>query len=249
MTEIVGKRRKTDDILYVSIDTEKLGQIFSQPLVAIGIYCGDENGKYLSHKGIYLKPVEQVNGGTKYVLVSNDTNRVSLNAIALTHEPEELCMKEFWSKPDNQKTLAFIQSRALPLELALDQFLHYYDDELTKMFPDRKRVLICDNPCFDLGAIDYHLLVTQKRAIGIKNSFDGSSYYSCVDPSADNLPYEWFKKIKESARAITAVSIPSGDPEFEREHLPVRDAAENYYLYLEQKRVLKNLYEKGVFES
>lgn len=147
----------------------------------------------------------------------------------------------FGKKPEHVPILEFIQKRAVRLVAGLAEMASYYDDLLEKYHV----TLICDNPAFDIGAVDYNWLIFDIRRYGMKNGKDGVQYISCYDPSGDSLPYDIWKKWDAEVDAISE-SYLRGCSDEEKAHLggkhyPVYDALKNYFMFIHSQAQLKKL--------
>src|SRR5687768_17292469 len=92
---------------------------------------------------------------------------------------EKRCYEEFWKK--NMKVLQRIENESVEPKRGWLEFVRLIDGFEA---PDRKIVLLSDNPAYDISAIDHHIVVEQKlRAFGLQNSRDGAIYRSINDPT------------------------------------------------------------------
>lgn len=225
---------------FVSIDTEKLGPKYNQPLKAIGVFVGDNVGNMISYEGFYFKDV-----------TSQDLKGLAFQGPVLVTEPDPACMKQFWSKFPH--VLERIESKAKPLRSEMERFANFYEDLLKEAEKQQANVtLLCDNPGFDEGAINHHLLIFKLRnGYDLKsgsnydeNGGKDRAYYCSADPLPDVFNSDFRKRMKQVALSRMCFELSNElqhIDEFKEVHMPIRDAAENYYLFLCTRDAVRNL--------
>ena len=221
---------------HISIDIEKLGPLFNQPLIAVGIFVGDESGRY-------------INGYEFCFLPPNDENYKQDKPFPRLSSQKDLSTLEWWTKdPNNLKVLEYIRNQSESLETGFPKLVKCIDN--VKREAKQKGIdveFLSDNPAFDLATVDYHIFVlSDGMKYGLKNG--ENCYYSCEDPLPGWLPKTMKDDIRTRATTLMQndlfQSVGRNWKEiFKGEHHPLYDAAYNFYLFFVSKEIVSTLWE------
>ena len=221
------------DQIFVSIDTEKLGPRLGDPLIQIGVTVGHADKPHpLDYRRWSLEPVRLTNDGNwPYRIHSFDGTVMP----AITNKSDQNTMERFWSK--HMDILLKIQSESVSMETGLIGFANYYN----KLFDGNKRdvTILCDNPAFDLGAIDYHLFITGIRTLPIKQA--GLMFVACEDPHSPFLSEEQKIQIDQTSNEAAQNWLKhqqSQKKEGNIAHFADYDSLVNYYKFFATKTIL-----------
>lgn len=183
---------------YFVIDIEKAGSKYEHALLAIGVCFGDSAGNIFMN-GTFVFPIPD------------------------DSQFEERCIKEFWSRPGNKKTLERIRVASKMTkknqETALTEF-NYMLDNAEKRFPGRSLSIVTDNPSFDLPHIDYLNEKFDLRKNHVRYTTQ-DVYRNVTDPSERLEALGMYNH----AKSCIGKKAP-------HDHWPSNDAKHIYYLQL-----------------
>lgn len=218
----------------ISIDVEKLGPKFTEPLIAIGVFVADDRAKFVSENQFFFLPCDDV----KY--------RDDKPFPRLTSKPDQDTL--LWWTSNHPRILEHITKKGKALETEFPLFVNYIDTLLKQAHDKGIQVrYLSDNPNFDLGAIDYHIQALQLRnGVGLKSSIGFQSYYSCEDPFPEVIPQELRSVLTNNAKSTMNFSLLQShgldwEKHFGGTHLPLYDAALNFFLFMSSRNICNEL--------
>lgn len=200
--EVTPEKRK----VVVALDIEKKGCKLVHPIPSVGIVVGDRYREDVIEK-----------------------NRICLDVSELMRslkDDEEIvrCQQEFWDK--YPELAATFEKEAMPYKQGLAQIAKYIDS-CYERYDVRK--ILSDNPAFDLGHLDHHLVGT--REYPIRHGPTGE-YHSVEDPS------EQLKGLPKQQQVQVYAALQKYW-EKRTKHLPDDDAEGIYIMYMKVQEAIK----------
>ncbi len=189
-------------IIVISFDVESRGKSPSQHgILAVGICCGTTDGSVIMKKTWNVKPL--------------NTRQF--------YEPR--CLEEFWSKHTDLKKI--LETNAVEASV----FAHEFRNMLNEWEKTHTIYLLCDNPTFDAGFINWYLDFFGLDSM--QYSSDGQTFRSVHDGDSyarGYLQYPIKTPWISNESVFTHVNkklVPIGT-----KHLPADDAGEIYRTHI-----------------
>jgi hypothetical protein len=196
---------------YLSVDVESTGSSYSNPVVAIGLFFGPQDGD-----------MDEKRPGAYY----NWKKRWALAPLPGQYD-EDRCMSEFWSKFPT--VMDWIKANARPANDVMIEFMKMCND-MVKVVGEGNITLVSDCPDYDIGRINHLGEVTGTMRNELRY-LATNKRHSLVDPSerldqmgADDACEAWMKK---------------NHPTVKHTHFPDDDAEEAFWqmVYCKQQAI------------
>lgn len=170
--------------LYVAFDIEKMGPLFSQPIIAIGVAIGSSESTQILETYCFCfreealaKAVELIDLEKSDKASAEEIERIKSEFLN-RKDVDAATWNEFWVK--NFEILKMIHESSYDPDDMWTRFRHLVD-LIEVNYPNHEIVIVSDHPSFDVAQIDYQL---ESRFGRMPLRFTASGRYCCTaDPS------------------------------------------------------------------